>query len=113
MADSLLLLTYIDRWFLSRFFNAWKTQVIREVPADKLLVWQVKEGWAPLCKVGKFVRKCIILFQFLGVPVPDAPFPNVNDTPTMLWRIKITQRVIAGTWALIMAGLAGAVYYVL
>eukprot|EP00913_Durusdinium_trenchii_P013055 g12255.t1 len=32
----------------------------------KLLVFDVKEGWEPLCK-------------FLGVPVPDEPFPNVND----------------------------------
>ena len=28
-----------------RFVNAWKAQVMREVPADRLLVWQVKEGW--------------------------------------------------------------------
>ena len=26
-------------------------QVIKEVPADRLLVWQVKQGWEPLCKV--------------------------------------------------------------
>ena len=26
--------------------------------------------------------------QFLGVPVPEEPFPNVNDTPTMLERIR-------------------------
>lgn len=55
-----------------RFFQAWKAQValgkpwtvemisnldqtaiqvIKEVPADRLLVWQVKEGWEPLCQV--------------------------------------------------------------
>ena len=26
-------------------------KVIRKVPADRLLVWQVKEGWGPLCQV--------------------------------------------------------------
>ena len=26
-------------------------QVIKEVPADRLLVWQVKQGWEPLCQV--------------------------------------------------------------
>ena len=29
-------------------------QVIKEVPADRLLVWQVKQGWEPLCKVPGF-----------------------------------------------------------
>ena len=43
-----------------RFFNDWKAQVIREVPAERLLVFEVKEGWAPLCK-------------FLGVPQPEEP----------------------------------------
>ena len=37
------------------------------VPAGKLLVFDAKQGWAPLC-------------AFLGVPVPDAPFPSVNTT---------------------------------
>jgi hypothetical protein len=38
-------------------------QEVREtVPAKRLLVFHVREGWAPLC-------------QFLGVPVPDEPYP--------------------------------------
>jgi len=36
------------------------------VPEKNLLVYNVKQGWEPLCK-------------FLGVPVPKAPFPKVND----------------------------------
>ncbi|QEC69127.1 hypothetical protein FRZ67_18070 [Panacibacter ginsenosidivorans] len=36
------------------------------VPADKLLIFSVDQGWGPLCK-------------FLGVEVPATPFPNVND----------------------------------
>ncbi len=44
-------------------------QAVRETIApDRLLVFDVKEGWEPLC-------------AFLGVPVPkDEPFPHVNDT---------------------------------
>lgn len=42
-------------------------QVRAVVPADRLLVFDAKQGWAPLC-------------AFLGVPVPDAPFPSVNTT---------------------------------
>ncbi|RYH07011.1 sulfotransferase family protein [archaeon] len=41
--------------------------VIRECPADKLLVFEVSEGWGPLC-------------TFLNKPIPDQPFPHVNDT---------------------------------
>ncbi len=36
------------------------------VPADKLLVFEVAQGWAPLC-------------AFLDVPVPAAPFPHLNE----------------------------------
>ena len=31
------------------------------------LVWNVKEGWAPLC-------------EFLGKPIPDCPLPHDNKT---------------------------------
>lgn len=40
---------------------------VREaIPPDRLLVYRVSEGWEPLC-------------AFLGVPVPDAPFPRTNS----------------------------------
>lgn len=37
----------------------------RTIPPDKLLVYNVKRGWEPLC-------------EFLGVSVPDKPFPRLN-----------------------------------
>lgn len=40
-------------------------EVRARVPADRLLVYDVAEGWAPLC-------------AFLGVAVPEAPFPHRN-----------------------------------
>ncbi|KAM0717769.1 hypothetical protein Q7P37_006101 [Cladosporium fusiforme] len=40
--------------------------LIRTVPSEKLVFFDVKEGWGPLCKA-------------LGVPVPDVEFPRVND----------------------------------
>ena len=43
-------------------------QAVRnEVPADRLLVFNARQGWEPLC-------------AFLGVPVPDAPYPRTNST---------------------------------
>ena len=41
--------------------------MIREVPADQLLVFQAKDGWAPLCR-------------FLEVDVPETPYPRTNTT---------------------------------
>jgi len=64
-----------DRSFGGRFpekesfiaaFEEHNAAVIREVPADRLLVYEVTDGWGPLC-------------EFLGVEAPDAQFPNVND----------------------------------
>jgi hypothetical protein len=47
--------------------NAHNDEVKRTVPADRLLVWSVKEGWGPLC-------------DFLELPVPEGPFPHLNDS---------------------------------
>jgi sulfotransferase family protein len=49
-------------------------EVQRVVPAERLLVWQVTDGWEPLC-------------EFLGVPVPAEPLPHENDRETFLERV--------------------------
>ena len=46
--------------------------VTATVPPERLLVFDVAQGWEPLC-------------EFLGVAVPDAPFPSRND-PREFWR---------------------------
>lgn len=56
----------LDREGLVAAFNAHTEAVRRTVPADRLLVFDVKEGWAPLC-------------QFLAKPKPAEPFPRTND----------------------------------
>ena len=81
-----------------RFFNDWKEQVIREVPADRLLVFEVKEGYAPLCK-------------FLGVPVPDEPYPNVNDTKEQQARHGHMKKVCFLIWSVATAAVGTAVYF--
>ena len=81
-----------------RFFREWRELVEREIPADRLLVFQVKEGWGPLC-------------QFLGVPVPEEPFPNVNDTPSMLQRIRLVKRFCLFLWSLAIAGVGVGGYF--
>lgn len=49
-------------------------EVQETIPADRLLVWSVSEGWEPLC-------------EFLEVPVPDTPFPHLNDSKIFSERI--------------------------
>jgi hypothetical protein len=48
-------------------------EVQATVPADRLLTYDVKDGWEPLC-------------AFLGVPVPDEPFPHKNTRDEFLER---------------------------
>ncbi len=62
-----------DKAYAIDVFNQHVESVKRKVPADKLLVLDVKEGWEPLC-------------AFLGVSVPDQPFPRVNDREEFLAR---------------------------
>jgi Sulfotransferase domain len=53
---------------------AYNEQVKAEIPAERLLVWEVAEGWEPLC-------------EFLEVPVPDEPLPHENDRDTFVGRV--------------------------
>ncbi len=58
--------TYSDEGF-EEVMRRWNGSVEAAVPAEKLLVWDPKDGWEPLC-------------DFLEVPVPDEPLPRTNDT---------------------------------
>lgn len=61
-------------------YNAHFEEVRDTVPADRLLVYSVEEGWGPLC-------------AFLGVPVPDEPFPQVNGREHMTRMTARLQRM--------------------
>jgi hypothetical protein len=56
----------LDKPQLAKAFTAHIDAVKAEISPEQLLVYQVKEGWDPLC-------------AFLGVPVPEGPFPRSND----------------------------------
>jgi hypothetical protein len=71
-------------------------EVKSTIPADRLLVWSVQDGWEPLC-------------EFLELPVPEAPFPHLNDSKVFAervidgsilalqeWRARETEEVAAG-----------------
>jgi len=56
----------LDSAKLRQVFEAHNEAVRATIPSQQLLVYQVREGWAPLC-------------EFLGLPVPAEPFPRTND----------------------------------
>jgi Sulfotransferase domain len=57
---------FADAEYAMRVFTEHNDAVRREIPDGRLLEFEVGEGWEPLC-------------DFLGVPVPDEPFPHSND----------------------------------
>ncbi len=48
-------------------FRAHTDEVRATIAPERLLVYDVAEGWEPLC-------------EFLGVAVPDGPFPRINSS---------------------------------
>jgi len=58
-------------------FNAHNEWVKRACAPERLLVFEVSQGWEPLCK-------------FLGKPIPSTPFPRTNDAEE--WRNNAAMR---------------------
>ena len=59
-----------DRDHAIGVFEKHNEEVRRRVPPERLLVYEVEQGWGPLC-------------DFLGVPEPHEPFPRLNDAAGM------------------------------
>ncbi len=89
-----------DRRHAIEMFRRHNEEVRRRVPPDRLLVYDVKEGWGPLC-------------DFLGVEAPDEPFPHLNDTRKMRRRLLGFAAASAAAPVLAGAGLVAALAYLL
>jgi hypothetical protein len=72
---------FADREHAVRVFTEHIEAVRREIPAERLLEFEVSQGWQPLC-------------DFLGAPVPVVPFPRSNDGAT--FRAEFEARRSAG-----------------
>jgi hypothetical protein len=89
--------TMSDRARAIDYYHQHIADVTASVPADRLLVYSVDQGWKPLC-------------AFLEMPEPAGAFPSINDRATMKRRIgKMTQAAYA-ILGLGGAALAGIVY---
>jgi hypothetical protein len=63
-----------DRDYAMGIFERHNETVRRRVPPERLLVFDVREGWAPLC-------------DFLGVEIPGRAFPHLNEAREMRRRL--------------------------
>ncbi|KAI4255265.1 MAG: hypothetical protein L6R42_006823 [Xanthoria sp. 1 TBL-2021] len=77
----------------TKVYTAHNQLVHETVPKKQLLEFNVKEGWPRLC-------------EFLEVPVPDVPFPNMNDAKTIKKNMFGAKVMGAGVWSLYLT-LAG------
>jgi hypothetical protein len=84
-----------DREYAIETFERHNEKVEQSVTPEKLLVYEVKEVWGPLC-------------EFLGVEVPDKPFPQLNDSAVFRGRIRRICALTVATLALCLS-LAGLV----
>jgi sulfotransferase family protein len=75
---------FADKQHTLSVFHRHIDEVRRTVPADRLLVYEVRQGWGPLC-------------AFLGKEAPkDKPFPRLNDTVEFRSRIRKAAAVVWG-----------------
>jgi hypothetical protein len=70
-----------DKHHAIEVFDRHNEEVRRRVPQEQLLVYEVKEGWGPLC-------------EFLGVEEPNKPFPRLNDAAEVQ-RLMLVVRILS------------------
>ncbi|RFS84916.1 sulfotransferase family protein [Actinomadura spongiicola] len=68
-----------DRDHVLTVFDRHIAEVKAAIPPDRLLIFDVRQGWPPLC-------------DFLDVPTPNEPFPESNERTT--WHRKRPRRLL-------------------
>ncbi|WP_348650993.1 sulfotransferase family protein [Micromonospora sp. WMMA1947] len=66
---------FADKDHAIEVFRRHNEEVVNSIEPDNLLVYDVKQGWEPLC-------------AFLGVKVPEDDFPRANDRESMRRTIR-------------------------
>lgn len=73
-----------DRAFMTDYFRRHTEEVKAAIPPERLLVYEVGEGWERLCK-------------FLGVPVPKEPYPSENSRAEFVGRSAVIRATLGQT----------------
>ena len=88
-----------DRSHAIEVFEHHNREVLRRVPKEQLLVYEVGQGWGPLC-------------EFLGVEEPEERFPRLNDKAEMRQRIRAVRALaVAVPAALALATFAAVTLF--
>eukprot|EP00898_Chlorokybus_atmophyticus_P007701 jgi/Chlat1/7932/Chrsp68S07387 len=97
-------LLMVDLGHAVAVYKRWVEEVKARVPKSKLLVFNLKEGWEPLCR-------------FLVVPVPKdtdgtpKPFPRTNERAQFRAMIVNRERIAKGVTAFLGACLGIALWW--
>ncbi len=93
----------LDKEYAMATFDEHIEAVRAACDPERLLVFDVSQGWEPLC-------------AFLGVPVPSGPFPNANDRNALRrrfeairWGTRLAPIGLAAAAALALRAAAGRV----
>jgi len=86
-----------DEAYAKQVFRDHTEEVKATIPPEKLLVFEVAQGWEPLC-------------TFLDVPIPDDPFPRLNDTASMHRMQTVMQIIFTAVPILIAVAIFYALY---
>ncbi|KAI8098788.1 P-loop containing nucleoside triphosphate hydrolase protein [Halteromyces radiatus] len=63
-----------DKEYMCRLFMDHNERVKQTIPADRVLIMNLGDGWEPLC-------------HFLGKPIPDEPYPHMNKRDTFYEKV--------------------------
>lgn len=72
-----------ERDYALEVFERHRLQVAGTVPPERLLIYDIRDGWEPLC-------------ELLGVPVPKTPFPHLNGRDAFWTRFGVKPAAAAG-----------------
>jgi len=80
-----------DREHAIEVFNNHIQEVRSVIPEDRLLIHEAKDGWEPLC-------------EFLGKPIPEIPYPRVNEAGSFKKQIRKIKIMRNLPWVLLFFG---------
>jgi len=83
-----------DKKWLCEEYERHIAEVKSTIPEDKLVVFNVKEGWKPLC-------------EKLGVKVQEGDFPRLNDSENIKKNLQVIKVVDTIMWLVLIGVLVG------
>eukprot|EP01084_Bolivina_argentea_P091292 164358_1 len=87
-----------DEQYVINKYNEWIKSVKQQVPKDKLLIFNVKDGWSPLC-------------TFLGKSIPNEEFPWANDKEDMKTMYRAIKSIAIISDVMLIGGIVGVLYF--